>query len=529
MNGGSSSDGNWRDPNDARDPLSAERLEAADPDGFMRRREFLQRAALTGGLAMSMASVLSPDVILGEAAARDRIAVPDPKNLPLDTIVVLMMENRSFDHYLGWLPGADGRQGGLTYTNAAGQAFETHRLAPDWQGCAHPDPDHSWDGGRDQLDGGRMDGFLRSGENDVFSIGYYAEQDLPFIPSVAREFTTFDRFFCSLLASTYPNREYMHSAQSYGMKDNTFPFLTSEYAAGFPDTTIFAALSAAGVSNRYFYTDIPVSALWGAPGIARSGQVQEYYERCRTGTLPSVSFVDPAFSGEEEGTSGDEHPHGDVRIGQAFMSDVVHAFMEGPQWKRGALFIVYDEWGGFFDHVRPPRVPDVRSSANVAEDFGQMGMRIPAVLVSPYAKRGHVDHNIYGFESILKLIRYRYGLAPLTTRDQYAKNIARSFDFESKPNYEVPSLPDPATVAKSACTTSPAPVTGSESGGGAGGGGGILEGLEGIIHLEGPSRPKEHDLAALKTSGYLDRLGFDYVPATPARTFRHPSKLGLTP
>ena len=214
------------------------------------------------------------------------------------------------------------------------------------------------------------------------------------------------------------------------------------------------------------------------------------------------------------------------------MSDVVHAFMESPQCKRGALFIVYDEWGGFFDHVRPPRVPDVRSSANVAEDFGQMGMRIPAVLVSPYAKRDHVDHNIYGFESILKLIRYRFGLSPLTTRDQYAKNIARSFDFESKPNYEIPSLPDPPSVVASACSAPSAwkaaagPGRAAVVGGGAGGAGGILEELTGILDL---GRPKEHDLAALKTSGYLERLGFDYKPATPARTFRHPSKLGLKP
>src|ERR1700760_392110 len=129
MSRGSSSGGDWQAPNDARDPLSAERLEAVDPEGFMRRREFLQRAALTGGLAMSMASVLSPDAILGEAAARDRVDVPGAKNMPLDTIVVLMMENRSFDHYLGWLPGADGRQGGLTYTDATGAQFETHRLA----------------------------------------------------------------------------------------------------------------------------------------------------------------------------------------------------------------------------------------------------------------------------------------------------------------------------------------------------------------------------------------------------------------
>jgi phospholipase C len=498
----------WRDPNDGRDPEAAEELDARDGDEAMRRREFLQRAAITGGLAAGLAGILSPDTILAEATKRTRVPVPDPRNVPLDTIVVLMMENRSFDHYLGWLPGADGRQAGLVYKDAAGNAHGTHRLAPDFQGCAHPDPDHSWEGGRQQLDGGRMDGFLRSGENDVFSIGYYAEQDLPFLPAAARSFTTFDRFFCSLLASTYPNREYMHAAQSYGMIDNTLPFGAN--GLGFPDSTIFASLAAKGISNRYFYTDIPVSALWGAPGIARSGQVQEYYERCAAGTLPAVSFVDPAFNGEEQGTSGDEHPHGDVRLGQAFMADVVHAFLEGSQFKRGALFIVYDEWGGFFDHVRPPRVPDIRSNADVGQDFGQMGLRIPAVLISPYAQRGHVDHNIYGFESILKLIRYRFGLPALTTRDAYARNIVRSFDFESKPNYEIPGLPDPPQVVGSSCQ---APAIGIPN-----------PGLNPLV-----GRPKEHDLAALHTSGYLERLGFDYKAATPSRTFRHPSKLGLKP
>jgi phospholipase C len=478
---------------DLRDPAHAEWLEQTAPDEALRRRDFLQRLAVSAGAAASLGTVLDPTTLIAEAARRqNRNHLPSPRNLPVDTFVVLMMENRSFDHYLGWLPGADGHQAGLTYTDATGVVHETIRLAPDFQGCAHPDPDHSWEGGRVQLNGGRMDGFLRSGDNDEFSIGYYAEEDLPFIGHAARAFTTYDRFFCSLLASTYPNREYMHAATSYGMIDNTIPLGPTQL--GFPDTTIFAALAAAGVSNRYFYTDIPVSALWGAPGIARSGQVQEYYERCASGTLPAVSFVDPAFNGEEQGTSGDEHPHGDVRIGQAFMADVVHAFMESPQWKRGALFIVYDEWGGFFDHVRPPRVPDDRSNADVNQDFGQMGIRIPAVLVSPYARRGHVDHNIYGFESILKLIRYRFGVPPLTTRDKYARNIARSFDWDSKPNLELPSLPAPDP------------------------------GLNPLV-----GRPKEHDLAALHTSGYLERLGFRYRAATPHRTFRHPSKLGLAP
>jgi phospholipase C len=489
---------------DLRDPGDAERLAAEDPDGYLRRREFLQRTAMLAGLGGGAAMLLHPDRLVGEAAAAQAraAALPAPRNLPIDTFVVLMMENRSFDHYLGWLPGADGMQSGLTFKDGTGRAFDTHRLNGDFQGCAHPDPDHSWGGGRAQFNNGKMDGFLRSGDNDIFSIGYYERDDLPFIPHVASAFTAFDRFFCSLLASTYPNREYMHSAQSYGMMDNTFPIATG----GFPDTTIFASLARAGVSSKYFYSDIPFSALWGAPGLARAGQVQEYYTRCAAGTLPAVSFVDPAFNGEDQGTSGDEHPHGDVRTGQAFMADVVHAFMESPQFKRGALFIVYDEWGGFFDHVAPPRVPDDRSNAAVDNDFGQMGIRIPAVAVSPYVRRGYVDHGIYGFESILKMIRYRYGLDPLTRRDKYARNIAKAFDFASRPRYDLPDLPHPAHVMSAACGAAP---------------------VGSAAAADAATRPKEHDVVDLLKSGYLDRLGFRYQEATPARVFRHPSKLGF--
>src|SRR3954470_23455817 len=236
---------------DLRDPEEAERLEATAPAAYYRRREFLQRTAVTAGLAAGLGTVLNPDALVAEAARKQRrTPLPSPRNLPIDTFVVLMMENRSYDHYLGWLPNADGRQAGLTYVDAAGQAHQTGRLAPDFQGCAHPDPDHSWEGGRQQVNGGAMDGFLRSGENDVFSIGYYAEPDLPFIGHAAKAFTTYDRFFCSLLASTYPNREYMHAAQSYGKIDNSFPEAGFQ-DQGFPDTTIFASCAARGVSARY--------------------------------------------------------------------------------------------------------------------------------------------------------------------------------------------------------------------------------------------------------------------------------------
>lgn len=202
------------------------------------------------------------------------------------------------------------------------------------------------------------------------------------------------------------------------------------------------------------------------------------------------------------------------------MADVVHAVMESPQWHRTALFCVYDEWGGFFDHVVPPRVPDLRSSRRLADDFGQMGFRIPAVLVSPYARRGHVDHGIYGFESILKMIRYRFGLPPLTPRDLFANNIATAFHWDGKPRLEPPPLPRPRQIVVTGCPGAP-PV----DSGGVGIDGGALGGvpIPGLPLVE----RKPHDLYRLVSSGYLERLGFDYRPATPATMYRHPSSLGF--
>jgi phospholipase C len=485
---------------DLRDPGHAERLEHDAPDEAMRRREFLQRTALTAGLATGMAGVLDAETLVAEAARRQRRKhLPAPKNLPIDTFVVLMMENRSFDHYLGWMPNADGRQAGLSYTDLDGTVHATHRLSPDWQGCGHPDPDHSWDGGRAQMNGGAMDGFLKTG-NDEFAVGYYAEGDLGFIQDAAKAYTTFDHFHCSLMASTFPNREYMHAAQSYGLKGNELP-PQAGYDNGFPfETTIWHALGRKGVSHRYFYVDLPAAGLWGERGLAISSPVEDYYARCAAGTLPAVAFVDPFFGGvvgEGLGTSGDEHPHGDVRMGQAFMADVVHAFMESPQFERGALFVVYDEWGGFYDHVVPKRVPDIRSARDVDHDYGLLGFRIPALVVSPYARKGHVHHSTFGFESILKMIEYRFALRPLTRRDAYATNIARAFDWQAKPRTQPANLPRPEHIVGQACAT-----------------GGSTQ-----------ARSKEHDMVDLATSGWLDRLGFDYRPMTPASAFRDPDSV----
>jgi phospholipase C len=445
---------------------AAELDELRNPEETLRRRDFIRRSAYTAGLATA-ATLLPTELILKEAAKNQAwAAMPSACNMEIDHFVVLMMENRSFDHYFGWRSDANGVQA-RSYPDPqnGGTMVDTRHastLDAQWQGCGHPDPDHSWDGGREQLGSAASntavepDGFL-AGVNDEFALCYYNEDEVEFIHAAAEEFTLYDRFHCSLMASTWPNRYYMWSASSGGRKNNDPPVQTG----GNQWPTIFDRAQTKTLSDptkpvtaRYFPSDLPFSAVWGPRAAPWTGSMPEYYSRCASGTLPSISFVDPPFrdGGGGDGLSADEHPLGDIRLGQAFMADVVNAFVESPCWERGALFIVYDEWGGFFDHVRPPSVSDDLQSSTLASDFGQMGYRIPAVALSPFAGRGAVNGTQHGFESILKLISYRFGLADLCTRDANANNIGDSFTNWDTPDFTRPCLPDPNHIVSKPCT-----------------------------------------------------------------------------
>ncbi len=489
------------------DPQEAERLAAEQPGEFLRRREFLGRTAALAGLA-GLAGALPTDTLIAEAAKRaGRKPLPKSKDLPIDTFVVLMMENRSFDHYFGWHSRADGQNAGLSYPNLDGtQTFETHRLTPDFQGCDFRDPDHGWKGGRyTQLNGGKMDGFYSGNQDgtgsDEFALGYYLKEDLGFIPHIADAFQLYDRWFCSIMASTYPNRHYQVGAQNGGQKSNVFPPQDSPNGAtGFQWETIFDRAQARGVEVAYYVSDLPFPALYGQRGIGWTRPIQQFYTDAANGTLPPISFVDPPFrdGGGGDGISADEHPHGDVRLGQAFMSDVAHAFIEGPQYRRGAMFINYDEWGGFFDHVVPPRVPDDRENRKDLEnDWALTGFRIPAVAVSPYTrhtKGSGVSHMTCTHESILKLISYRYQLGFLNKRHRFASNVGRSFDFDKR-DFDPPELPDPAAIAATPCSAG------------------------------GSARPKEHDMVQLESSGLLERLGYEVPKVTYESLFRYPDRV----
>jgi phospholipase C len=405
------------------------------------RRRFLQDVA-TGVGAVGLGG-LGPMVDL---AAKPHL--PKPGHSGIEHIVVLMMENRSFDHFLGWLPGADGRQAGLTYLDRAGQPQSTHPLAPDYQGCGQSDPDHSYAGGRVEYNNGACDGWLRAGSNDAYSIGYYTQSDLSFLGQAAPSWTTCDRYFAAIMAETFPNRVYQHAAQTDRL-DNSLALSTLP--------TIWDRLAERGLRGRYYFNDVPFLALWGAKYLSIGRPFGAFLADCATGSLPEVSFVDPRFIDEQSGTSNDDHPHADIRNGEAFLNLVYSAVALSPAWPNTVLIINYDEWGGFFEHVPPSAAPIPDADRSAGNEDGLRGFRVPCVIVSPFARRAFVASTVFDHTSVLRLIEWRWDLEPLTERDATAANIADVLDFKAR-NQRPPLFPVPPGPFGAACPAATAPL-----------------------------------------------------------------------
>jgi phospholipase C len=393
----------------------------------LNRRQFIAGAAATVAGTLGLGAAGAGCV----TAAPRPGALPDPEQSGIDHIVVVMMENRSFDHYLGWLPGADGKQDGLSYVGNSGERQATHHLDT-FTGCGHPDPDHSYEGGRVQYSGGACDGFLRSGRNDEFAIGYYTAADLAFFGSAARDWTTCDRYFASVMGPTFPNRFFQHGAQTDRISNvkelTTIP-------------TIWDRLAERGIAAKYYFSDVPFTALWGSKYRGITYPFAQFLRDTKAPTMPAVSFVDPRFLDGTVGTSGDDHPLSDIRVGQYFLNTVYNAVVSGPNWKRTVLIINYDEWGGFFDHAPPTAAPDPRPDLGT----GLRGFRVPCLVISPQARRRTVAHGTYDHTSVLKMIEWRFGLEPLTVRDAAANNLAEVLDLEAGPDptarrYDVPDI-----------------------------------------------------------------------------------------
>ena len=371
---------------------------------------------------------------------RTRRAV-DPGLANIEHIVFIVKENRTFDNYFGTFPGADGATTGTISTGEVIDLGHTPDRTP-------RDIDHSFNGAVRAIDNGAMDRFdMLNGCADLLCMTQLTEDDIPNYFALARYFTLADAMFSSLTGPSFPNHLYTIAGQSGraisnpsnssgrwgcdspansrtmllnddGTRSNVFPCFD------FP--TLADSLDAAGISWRYY-----------APNPGQSGYIWSAYNginHIRFGddwanVVPPTQFVTDALSGNLPavswivvGSGLSEHPPASSCLGENWTVQQLNAVMQGPDWNSTAVFLTWDDFGGFYDHVAPP-VPDI---------FG-FGPRVPLLIISPYAISGAISHTVYEFSSLLKFAEQRFGLDPLTDRDAQANDMLDSFDFSQDP------------------------------------------------------------------------------------------------
>jgi phospholipase C len=418
-------------------------------------------------LAMAMVLTSGPS----PAAARSPVRTAASGNglSSIDHIVVLMQENRSFDHYYAHLPGAQPLPPGASNpdpTNPSGPPITPfHQTSY----CEVHDLDHSWNGTHKQWNGGKMDGFTATNAvpqdpKGSRAMGYYNETDLPYYYDLYSTFATGDRYFSSSLTQTFPNRFFLLAGTAFGHIRNDFPT-----PGGFAQRTIFNLLDEANppISWKIYYSQIPFAFLFSyvrEQHPEKAVPISQYFTDAAAGTLPQVAFVDPIFLGPAN-VENDEHPPANVQVGQKFVSDVIDALFHSPNWASSAFFLTYDEHGGYWDHVAPPPapipdgIPPMLQPGDTPGAFDRLGIRVPVVVVSPFAKRQFVSHVVHDHTSILRFIETRFDLPALTNRDGNADPMLEFFDFDGAAFQTPPALAravvDPARAAACQLTAPP--------------------------------------------------------------------------
>jgi len=423
-------------------------------------------------------SPLPPQVAPVEPVGRVPVGVTPPEPAGLNKIrhfVFIVQENRSFDSYFGTYPGADGIPRGICLPNPnGGPCVAPHHDAK----TADFDPPHLAADAQTEIAGGKMNGFLvaavakaksskypvcgtssvpcKVGQDPRDTLAWQDARDIPNYWNYAHLYVLQDRMFSSTASNTLPNRLYLltgQDGQSAGKASQppTGP-LTQETEYRIPAIT--DVLTSHDVSWRYYVADgnkidvqgqvvpttptaplapLSISLLNPLPALIgiRTDAVQrsrivntaQFYRDARDGTLPEVAWVVPTMALSE-------HPPYDTRIGMAYVTGLVDAVMAGPDWYSSAIFISYDEWGGFYDHVAPPHL-----------DEKSLGPRVPGLVISPYARQGYVDHTVYTTASWLKMIEERFDLPTLTSRDASAHDMRADFDFTQQPRTPVALSP----------------------------------------------------------------------------------------
>ena len=359
----------------------------------MNNQPIGRRTFLKGAGALGVAGLAGPLLSRVPTLASDGI--------PIKHIVVDMQENRSFDHYFGFAPfaGAFGVPPGYSQPDGQGGTVIPHHFTS----LSTPDIGHSWSAMHREYDGGKMDGFYTT--DGINCMGYYTQADLPFYYSLFDEFTLCANYFCSLMGPTWPNRFYLAAGTSGGITTN------GVWGYGvFNYPIILDLLDAAGVTWKVYNVSmdsIPfgntdnVFVFWQryAHDQRTRGSKGEYLTDLNLGRLPQVSFIIPSFA-----RGWDEHPPADVSIGMGIQQELITALRQSSAWTSSAYLLTYDESGGYFEHV-----PSAQLDA-----YG-LGIRVPTWVISPFAKRRHLEGTLYEHTSILKFIETVFNLPTLAS------------------------------------------------------------------------------------------------------------------
>jgi len=403
---------------------------------------------------------------------------------PIKTIVILVMENRSFDHMLGWMkrlnPQINGVTGQESNPISTKDPSSARVFFQDEAEYVDPDPGHSFQAIREQIFGSDntsanpapMNGFAQqatslggSNMSQTVMNGFRPEV-VPVYNTLVNEFAVFDRWFASMPASTQPNRLYVHSATSHGATSNIPKLL----ADGYPQKTIFESIDESGLSFGIYYEDIPATMFYrNLRKLKYIGKFRSYSTEfklhAKQGKLPNYVVVEQRYTDTKLLPANDDHPSHDVAEGQKFVKEVYETLRSSPQWNQTLFLITYDEHGGFFDHVPTP-VKDVPSPDDIVGPdpfffkFDRLGVRVPTIMISPWIDKGTVVHEPNGpypssqFEhsSIAATVKKLFNLKSdfLTKRDAWAGTFEDVVQKRSSPRTDCPgTLPNPPKIRQS--------------------------------------------------------------------------------
>ena len=422
------------------------------PDHSLTRRSLLSAAAGGAALLATRGLPAWARPVAGAAALRQPGSLPFPgrpegtPTMPqIEHIVVLMMENHSFDNLLGMVPlQVPGRRSVDGFRFRHGKPVNAN---PDASG--HPvlaqhasspcqlsgEPSQSWNASHQAYDNGRNDAFVTA--SAPVAMRFWDQRDIPFTYSLVEHFPLGERYFCSVLGQTFPNRCYLFAGTSQGTINDTI-------AAGPPaNGSIFDRLDAHHIDWAVYYEPPSYPSFELVPGTstpARASRVRtfaRFQSDVAAGRLPQVTFLDPNYE-----TTSQENPQ-DIQLGERYIAQVVHALMAARTWKHTALFITYDEHGGYYDHVPPPAAipPDsiapLLTPTDVPAGFDRYGFRVPLIVVSPWARARYASRITQDHTSIPAFIERKWNLPAMTLRDANAHPMTDYFDFR-KPAFLTP-------------------------------------------------------------------------------------------